>query len=130
MDNDRNALFSCVLVNRHWCRLSIPLLWRRPFEFGYPKNFGCKLIKIYLNFLTGEEKELLKTQGILIPNNGKSLFEYPKYIQYFDANNFIYAIRLWIFEKNKIYDIHVSKFEQKIHLLTRLLGNLFCKYSN
>ncbi|CAG8649378.1 13173_t:CDS:2 [Rhizophagus irregularis] len=64
MDNDRNTLFSCALVNRHWCRLSIPLLWRRPFEYGYPKDFGLKLLKIYISFLAVEEKELLRAQDI------------------------------------------------------------------
>ncbi|CAB4408815.1 unnamed protein product [Rhizophagus irregularis] len=139
MDNDRNTLFSCALVNRHWCRLSIPLLWRRPFEYGYPKDFGLKLLKIYISFLAVEEKELLRAQDIKVPdninnsnsNNNKLLFEYPKYIQCFDINNFIYAIKLWIFNNNnnkKVYD--PNKLEQKIHLLARLLGNLFCKYSN
>ncbi|GBB94510.1 hypothetical protein RclHR1_02370010 [Rhizophagus clarus] len=144
MDNDRNSLFSCALVNRHWCRLSIPLLWRRPFEHGYPKDFGLKLIKIYINFLPVEERELLRAQDILSSNNNNNssssnnnsnklllLFEYPKYIQYFDINNFIYAIKLWVIKNNKSnkpYD--PNKFEQKIHLLARLLGNLFCKYSN
>lgn len=137
MDNDRNSLFSCALVNRHWCRLTIPLLWRRPFEHGYPNDFGLKLLKIYISFLAVEERELLKAQDIQVPNNinnnnnnnsNKLLFEYPKYIQYFDINNFIYAIRLWVFNNKRSYDI--TKYEQKIHLLARLLGNLFCKYSN
>ncbi|PKK77898.1 hypothetical protein RhiirC2_21933 [Rhizophagus irregularis] len=65
MDNDRNTLFSCALVNRHWCRLSIPLLWRRPFEYGYPKDFGLKLLKIYISFLAVEEKELLRAQDTI-----------------------------------------------------------------
>ncbi|CAI2170132.1 19648_t:CDS:2 [Funneliformis geosporum] len=126
MDNDRNSLFSCALVNRRWCRASMPILWRRPFEHGYPKKFGRKLIKIYVEFLTREEKELLKTQEIRISSNvvvnGELLFEYPKYIQYFDMKNFIYAIKLCIPSKNK--------FEQNVHLVARMLGNLFCRHSN
>ncbi|CAG8632158.1 1220_t:CDS:2 [Funneliformis caledonium] len=125
MDNDINALFSCAMVNRRWCRTSIPILWRRPFEHGFPKKFGRKLIKIYVEFLTREEKELLKTQEIRISSNvvnGDLLFEYPKYIQYFDMKNFIYAIKLWIPSKNK--------FEQNVHFVARMLGNLFCRHSN
>ncbi|RGB27751.1 hypothetical protein C1646_819566 [Rhizophagus diaphanus] len=30
--NDYSTLHSCVLVNRLWCRLAIPLLWENPFS--------------------------------------------------------------------------------------------------
>jgi hypothetical protein len=29
--NDFSTLYSCVSVNRLWCRLAIPLLWENPF---------------------------------------------------------------------------------------------------
>ncbi|POG58608.1 hypothetical protein GLOIN_2v1729262, partial [Rhizophagus irregularis DAOM 181602=DAOM 197198] len=30
--DDYSTLYSCVLVNRLWCRLTIPLLWENPFS--------------------------------------------------------------------------------------------------
>ena len=30
--NDFSTLHSCILVNRLWCRLAIPLLWEDPFS--------------------------------------------------------------------------------------------------
>ncbi|GBC09392.1 hypothetical protein RclHR1_08820003 [Rhizophagus clarus] len=29
---DFSALHSCILVDRLWCRLAIPLLWENPFS--------------------------------------------------------------------------------------------------
>src|SRR5581483_4645807 len=29
--DDFKTLYSCILVNRLWCRLAIPLLWEDPF---------------------------------------------------------------------------------------------------
>ena len=32
--NDFSTLHSCILVNRLWCRLTIPLLWEDPFSIS------------------------------------------------------------------------------------------------
>ncbi|PKC60073.1 hypothetical protein RhiirA1_468556 [Rhizophagus irregularis] len=31
-------LYSCILINRSWCDLTIPLLWEDPFSSGYFGN--------------------------------------------------------------------------------------------
>ncbi|PKK64504.1 hypothetical protein RhiirC2_787397 [Rhizophagus irregularis] len=36
---DYKTLHSCILVNRLWCRLAIPLLWEDPFSIRFPKNY-------------------------------------------------------------------------------------------
>ena len=44
--NDFTTLQSCVLVNRLWCRLAIPLLWEDPFSAETTGN--DYIINIYL----------------------------------------------------------------------------------
>jgi hypothetical protein len=78
--NDFSTLHSCILVNRLWCRLSIPLLWEDPFSMRFPKNYH--FIKIYLNSLNEDDKTKLNEYGInnkFFPSN--TLFNYPSFIK-------------------------------------------------
>ena len=49
---DISTLHSCILVNRLWCRLTIPLLWEDPFSLP-TKNH--KFIEIYLHNLNDDD---------------------------------------------------------------------------
>ena len=55
--NDFSSLHSCILVNRLWCRLAIPLLWEDPFSNPVKKYH---FIKIYLHNINDEDKMKLK----------------------------------------------------------------------
>jgi hypothetical protein len=65
--NDFSALHSCILVNRLWCRLAIPLLWENPFSIP-TKNYN--FIEIYLHYLNDDLKTKINKYKIydnLIP---------------------------------------------------------------
>ena len=67
--NDFSTLYSCILVNRLFCRIAIPILWEDPFSMKFPKNY---IIEIYLHSLNDEDKTKLNKNGInidLIPSN-------------------------------------------------------------
>src|SRR5256884_3680164 len=79
---DPSTLHSCILVNRLWCRLAIPLLWEDPFSFPTKNR---QFIKIYLCNLNEDDKTKLNEYGInykLLPSN--TLFNYPSFIKYLD----------------------------------------------
>ena len=70
--NDFTTLYSCILVNRLWCRLAIPLLWESPFSVfdikRYPNVSSDKLrfLEIYLHYLNdGDKKRLLEEYGLI-----------------------------------------------------------------
>ncbi|PKY24700.1 hypothetical protein RhiirB3_527406 [Rhizophagus irregularis] len=50
---DLSTLYSCILINRLWCRLAIPLLWEDPFPkkdpFSREYLENQHFIEIYLN---------------------------------------------------------------------------------
>ncbi|KAF0356588.1 f-box domain-containing protein [Gigaspora margarita] len=69
------CLFSCLLVNRHWCRIIVPFLWNEPTEYFNDK----RLIRTYVLLLNAEEQTLLIPFEIIIPNYPKPLFEYTRY---------------------------------------------------
>ncbi|RGB30446.1 hypothetical protein C1646_671683 [Rhizophagus diaphanus] len=50
---DYKTLHSCILVNRLWCQLAIPLLWEDPFSIKLPKNYH--FIETYLSFLNEDD---------------------------------------------------------------------------
>ena len=60
--NDFSTLYTCILVNRLWCRLAIPLLWEDPFSIPTTKNLN--FIEIYLHNLNQYDKMQLKECGI------------------------------------------------------------------
>ncbi|GES86186.1 hypothetical protein GLOIN_2v866766 [Rhizophagus clarus] len=62
-----SGLYSCLLVNRYWCKNIIPLLWSRPFE-GLSTENRHKLIHTYLACLDREDYLNLSSSNSLINN--------------------------------------------------------------
>src|SRR5947199_9932861 len=88
---DYETLHSCILVNRLWCRLAIPLLWENPFSMKIPKSYH--FIEIYLYNLNEDDKAQLNEYGInndLFPSN--TLFNYPSYINCLESCKIGYSI--------------------------------------
>jgi len=52
--NDKNTLYSCLLVNRLWCGVSVRILWRSVWNYG-----------TLINCLPNESKEILHRNKIL-----------------------------------------------------------------
>ncbi|CAB4426531.1 unnamed protein product [Rhizophagus irregularis] len=96
--NDFSTLYSCVLVNRFWCRLAIPLLWENPFSITEhsirAKNHN--FIGIYLHNLNDELKTELYKYNIndnLLPSN--TLFNYPSFIKYLNLLKIPKSVIKW-----------------------------------
>ncbi|RGB36554.1 hypothetical protein C1646_813951 [Rhizophagus diaphanus] len=98
LQNDFSTLHSCILVNRLWCRLAIPLLWKDPFSIS-TENYN--FIEIYLHNLNGDFKTKLNEYGIdkLLPSN--TLFNYPSFIKYLNTHKLIFSVEKW-FESLKL----------------------------
>src|SRR6266536_2657278 len=81
--NDLKSLYSCILVNRHLCRITIPILWEDPFSVVRQEGSSCNLLDTYLLFFNEDDKTKLKEFGITIdsPSFQKPLFNYPSFIK-------------------------------------------------
>ncbi|RGB32940.1 hypothetical protein C1646_789486 [Rhizophagus diaphanus] len=96
---DFSTLHSCILVNRLWCRLAIPLLWEDPFS-NYTGNYN--FIEIYFHNLSGDSKTKLSEYIIndnLSPSN--TLFNYSKYIKHLNTLEFASSVEKWTIENLK-----------------------------
>ncbi|GBC21994.1 uncharacterized protein OCT59_023912 [Rhizophagus irregularis] len=92
--NDFLTLYSCILVNRLWCRLAIPLLWENPFSIP-TKNY--KFIEIYLQNLKDNDfktkSKIYKIDDNLFYLN--TLFNYPNFIKYINLLKVIKSVGKW-----------------------------------
>ncbi|CAB4403380.1 unnamed protein product [Rhizophagus irregularis] len=114
--DDFSTLYSCILVNRLWCRLAIPLLWEDPFSLKNPKNY--RYIEVYLYNLNDDDKIQLNGYGIsnnLFPSN--TLFNYSSFIQHLDTRKVSNSIEKWvstIFINNTTQNLDFIKFIHKL----------------
>ncbi|CAB5198263.1 unnamed protein product [Rhizophagus irregularis] len=93
--NDILTLYSCILVNRLWCRLATQLLWENPFSVR-TENYD-NYIEIYLQYLNDDFKTKLKEYNIInnsLPSN--TLFNYYGFLKYLNINKLIFSVINWL----------------------------------
>ncbi|KAF0525701.1 f-box domain-containing protein [Gigaspora margarita] len=120
LHHDYKNLFSCALVNRHWCRVIIPILWSKP------NLKDMRLIRIFLLTLNVNEQALLVPFKITLPDHPKPLFEYTNYITSINSYYLHYGVKFWLacggFEMRKLDKIpHELENAIESSLVTMLL---------
>ncbi|CAB4399848.1 unnamed protein product [Rhizophagus irregularis] len=103
--DDHSTLFNCLLVNRFWCKETVPFLYANPFEhlIGSKNNTTHKCSIIFTLISCFDKAEILKLKNQLneyndninyyINEENESLFEYPKYLENYNCltiNNIIF----------------------------------------
>ncbi|GBC02660.1 hypothetical protein RclHR1_04740003 [Rhizophagus clarus] len=123
--NDFSTLHSCILVNRLWCRLAIPLLWEDPFSIP---NQNYQFIKILLYNLNENDKTQLNENYRINNNNvffSNALFNYSSFIKRLNTQTLRFSVENWVtnlannFENfaNLIYKLLVKTFiENEVNL--------------
>ncbi|KAF0399375.1 ATP-binding cassette, subfamily B MDR/TAP, member 1 [Gigaspora margarita] len=87
--NHYRTLFSCLLVNRLWCTIIVPILWRNPTKHLDDK----RLLKFCLSTLNTKEEALLIPFKIIIPKVSKPLFEYTSYATSIVSSHLTFIIK-------------------------------------
>src|ERR1044071_9133798 len=78
LKDDLKTLYSCVQVNRAFCKLFVPILWRNPFKFVKKDHL--------IN------SELI---GIRDLPTSRAYFKYHTFIKEFELNPLQKGMRLW-----------------------------------
>src|SRR5581483_8369268 len=96
LENEKDTLFSCLLVNRLWCEVAVRILWRN-VQYYCSSNF-----RTLMACLPDESKEILHKNGIttLTPTAKSPMFNYASFCKVFSFDQFNYKIDLFI-EKHK-----------------------------
>jgi hypothetical protein len=83
LEEDKTALYSCLLVNRLWCKISVRILWRNVWNYKviYQRPSLRAVTSIFSTLiacLPNESKELLHKNRIFIstPTSKSPLFNY------------------------------------------------------
>ena len=87
LQNDRKALYSCLMVNRTWCETTVPILWENPHPTKYSKNI--KLVYTMFLHLSEESREILKNQEIdlFTETSQRPLFNYISFWRYLNLRS-------------------------------------------
>src|SRR3954464_7057123 len=64
LQNDSILLYSCLLVNRIWCEVIVPILWKIPGKIPLTKKAKSILFNVILSHLSEDSRDILKKQGI------------------------------------------------------------------
>ena len=60
LEDDKFTLYSCILVNRLWCKVSVRIFWRNVCDYSV-SNFSTLIA-----CLPNESKKILYENGIII----------------------------------------------------------------
>src|SRR5436190_15881147 len=113
---DKNSLYSCLLVNKEWCNIIVPILWKK-FSW-YTGELEEKLFNTILSCLPSSSKQLLFDNEIKLPSTillRSPLFNYVSFYQFPDVviiNKF-----MSVAEFNVSNPESYNLFEQEIYKL-------------
>ncbi|EXX64337.1 hypothetical protein RirG_143670 [Rhizophagus irregularis DAOM 197198w] len=118
---DISTLYSCILVNRLWCRLAIPLIWEDPFSL---LTQNSRYINTYLCFLNEDGKARFNEYGIndnlLLLNTS---FNYPRFIKYLDTFKISNSVEDWVITLKYKYNHMLGKLVYRSLIEVLLIEN-------
>ncbi|KAF0523435.1 hypothetical protein F8M41_015396 [Gigaspora margarita] len=138
LQDDEEALFSSILVNRFWCRTLVPILWRNPFRLVKDANTN-KLINTYILCLSNDPEPdylsdfvILKDgQNVLqklLKNSSRLTFDYPYFLRELSCSKINVLVKKWL--NSVIDDSNWNKPEQKEFCVKWFSNNLIRLFMN
>ena len=96
LEDDKDTLHSCLLVDRLWCKIAVRILWRNVWNFQYSvlsykefrRHVPLAIIGTLISCLPDESKELLQKNEIYISTSLKPpLFNYTAFCKVLSIND-------------------------------------------
>ncbi|RIA84520.1 hypothetical protein C1645_879878 [Glomus cerebriforme] len=112
LQNDKRSLSSCLSVNKIWCEIIIPILWKNPWKYLKHKEKELLLLNVIISHLSDESKNNLKSQG-WTNSYQRPLFDYISFCRHLN----LYKIKI-IIERS-------ASDEESISILENEIFNLF-----
>ncbi|RGB33738.1 hypothetical protein C1646_761384 [Rhizophagus diaphanus] len=120
----KKSLYSCLLVNKLWCEIMIPILWSYPFKYVFKKNI---LFNIIISHLPDNTIKILKDKNIIETNfkKQKLSFNYVRFCKYLNDIHHICTTRLL---GEEIYKLFISECSSIKSLNSNMLYYKILKY--
>ncbi|GBC05983.1 hypothetical protein RclHR1_06540003 [Rhizophagus clarus] len=98
---EKESLYSCLFVNRSWCEVAIPILWKNPFKLLNDLTLeSSKIIQIYLRSLNRKSKQYLYNNGVMLPENiltsTSLMFDYSSFLKELKFSDLYNGVSYWI----------------------------------
>ncbi|KAF0540722.1 hypothetical protein F8M41_006341 [Gigaspora margarita] len=127
---DYKALFSCALVNRSWCRSTIPLLWSDIFNGKYPSpKKRVSIISMYVKCLPEIQRKTLIDNNIICQEDfNPILFDYPKYLKFLNCRHFDHALYAWC---KKVINSNINniEFQNTLKICNQIISQYILSHS-
>ncbi|PKC63700.1 hypothetical protein RhiirA1_537592 [Rhizophagus irregularis] len=117
LEDDSNTLYSCLLVNRSWCKISVRIYWR------YIRNLSTLIA-----CLPNDSKEILYNNGISISTSKTPVFNYASFCKYLEVHNVIKNIKLFLRKQKSILVQNLNDIT--IIVLQEIFKLLMCQISS
>ncbi|GBB84232.1 hypothetical protein RclHR1_10860002 [Rhizophagus clarus] len=135
LEDDQFTLYSCILVNRFWCEISVKIFWRDVYSYNTSK------FKTLIACLPIESKKILHDNGIIISTSTSKFptFNYATFCKVLFINIVYYRIRELLEDQktispqdlnNKTQIVVNEIFKMLMKQVTSLKGLFFSPYSN
>ncbi|RGB43404.1 hypothetical protein C1646_749789 [Rhizophagus diaphanus] len=126
LKNDMKSFYSCLLVNKTWCIMTLPILWRDPNIISLSDEAKSKLFDVIFLHLSKESRDILKSRGInnlLTEIYQHPLFNYISFWKHLDlffiecliSQGNIKESNIFII-KNEIMKLFINENTRFIHL--------------
>jgi hypothetical protein len=120
LQEDPASLYSCILVNKTWCPIAIPILWRdlsytQKNPITYNKKVSLKKLFNTLTYFLSPESLLLKN-GVKLPSK-RPLFNYMSYLNHISSTFINDMIQTLVEDEVKNYDYKRNLLEEEIYIL-------------
>jgi hypothetical protein len=119
LQDDKNTLYSCLLVNKTWCETTIPILWRNPWKSLKEKNEGL-LLSVIISHLSNVTRKKIRKNKLLTNFYQKPLFNYISFCRHLNLKE----IRRIIIKFYKNFSLKV------LNVILRLFINKNMKFTH
>src|ERR1043165_263513 len=116
---DHKTLFSCLLINKQWCEITVPILWRKPWKLGISIEFWEFITDTLILCLSDYSKQVLHINGIISSTvlSQQPKFDYISYIEYISQDLITKFVNNYIttnFEEDTFSSMHKDLLFEEI----------------
>ncbi|CAB4397176.1 unnamed protein product [Rhizophagus irregularis] len=124
LNDDKNTLYSCLLVNSLWCVIAVRILWRdvwKFYDYHRPHTILLSIINTLIAFLPKKSKRFLHKNGITIPIQKRPLFNYASFCKIISIDKIVVMTRRTLDKQQSI----ISKDLENVKYLSQEILKMF-----
>jgi len=121
LENEKDTLFSCLLVNRLWCEVVVRIFWRNSWDYN------TSHFRTLIACLPNESKEILYKKEIIIstPTSKPPIFNYASFCKVLSINKVYYKVKRLLEIQQPFSSFSSSNFKNNIYMVVQEICKMF-----